>query len=217
MDATGSPQQTTPLPLPGYPGFNPAAPPAGLSTLAVNRNDKNQQIQEWNLQLEQQLTSHDVLDIAYVGTKSDHLSTYYNYNLFHFGTGLQNFPTFGTITYNNYNGTANYNGLQLHFEHHQGNNLLVTASYAWSHALDDSPGSEQGSTAALYYDPQADYGNSLQDERQCVQLVDSVQAAVWARTEVWQRCELSDQPVDWRMAGERDRTNEHGHAVRSCR
>jgi hypothetical protein len=160
-----TPQQTTPLPLPGYPNFNPAAPPAGLSTLAVNRGEKNQQIQEWNLQLEQQLSPRDVLDIAYVGTKSDHLSTYYNYNLFHFGTGLQNFPTFGTITYNNYNGSANYNGLQLHFEHHQGNNLLVTASYAWSHGLDDSPGSNLSSTTPLYYDPQADYGNSLEDER----------------------------------------------------
>ncbi|MBW4039067.1 MAG: TonB-dependent receptor [Acidobacteria bacterium] len=160
-----SPQQAAPLPLPGYPNFNPAAPPVGLSTLAVNRNDKNQQIQEWNLQLEQQITPRDVFDIAYVGTKTDHLSTYYNYNLFQFGTGLQNFPNFGTITYNNYNGTANYNGLQLHYEHHQGNNLLITASYAWSHALDDSPGAELGSTAPLYYDPQADYGNSLQDQR----------------------------------------------------
>lgn len=160
-----TPQQTTALPLPGYPGFNPAAPPAGLSILAVNRNDKNQQIQEWNLQLEQQLSPRDVLDIAYVGSKTDHLSTYYNYNLFQFGTGLQNFPNFGTITYNNYNGTANYNGLQLHFEHHQGDNVFVTASYAWSHALDNSPGSEQGSTTPLYYNPQADYGNSLQDER----------------------------------------------------
>jgi hypothetical protein len=160
-----TPQQTTPLPLPGYPGFDPAHPPAGLSTLAVNRNEKNQQIQEWNLQLEQELSPRDVLDIAYVGSKSDHLSTYYNYNLFQFNTGLQNFPRFGSITYNNYNGSANYNGLQLHYEHHQGSNLLVTASYAWSHGLDDSPGAEQGSTAALYYDPQADYGNSLQDQR----------------------------------------------------
>jgi hypothetical protein len=162
-----SAQQTTPLPLPGYPNFNPATPPAGLSTLAVNRNDKNQQIQEWNLQLEQQLTQRDVLDIAYVGTKSDHLSTYYNYNLFQFGTGLQNFPKYGTITYNNYNGAANYNGLQLHFEHHQGSNLLITGSYAWSHALDDSAGSalSLSTTTPLYYDPKADYGNSLQDER----------------------------------------------------
>jgi hypothetical protein len=160
-----SAQQTTPLPLPGYPNFNPAAPPAGLTSLAVNRNDKTQQVQEWNLQFEQQLTQHDVLDIGYVGTKTDHLSTYYNYNLFQFGTGLQNFPNLGAITYNNYNGTANYNGLQLHYEHHQGNNLLVTASYAWAHALDDSPGSNLTSTAPLYYNPQADYGNSLQDQR----------------------------------------------------
>lgn len=158
-------QQTIPLPLPGYPNFNPATPPAGLSTLAVNRNNKNQQIQEWNLQFEQQLTPRDVLDIAYVGTKSDHLSTYYNYNLFQFGTGLQNFPNFSNITYNNYGGTATYNGLQLHYEHHQGNNLLITGSYSWSHALDDSPGSEQGSTTPLSYNPGADYGNSLQDQR----------------------------------------------------
>jgi hypothetical protein len=158
-------QQATPLPLPGYPNFNPAVPPSGLSTLAVNRNDGNQQIQEWNLQLEQQLTQHDVLDIAYVGTRSNHLSTYYNYNLFQFGTAFQNLPNLGTIMFNNYNGTANYNGLQLHFEHHQGTNLLITASYAWSHALDDSPGSNLSSTTPLYYDPKADYGNSLQDER----------------------------------------------------
>jgi hypothetical protein len=157
--------QTTALPAPGFPNFNPAIPPSGLSTLAVNRNNKNQQIQEWNLQLEQQFSKNDVIDIAYVGTKSDHLSTYYNYNIFRFGTGLQNFPTFGTITFSNYNGAANYNGLQLHYEHHQGTNLLITGSYAWSHGLDDSPGSNLSSTAPLYYDPKADYGNSLQDQR----------------------------------------------------
>jgi hypothetical protein len=157
--------QTNALPAPGFPNFNPAIPPAGLSTLAVKRNNKNQQIQEWNLQLEQQFTKNDVFDIAYVGTKSNHLSTYYNYNIYQFGTGLRNFPTYGTINFNNYNGTANYNGLQLHYEHHQGTNLVVTGSYAWSHALDDSPGSNLSSTSPLYYDPRADYGNSLQDQR----------------------------------------------------
>lgn len=158
-------QQTAPLPAPGYPNFNPAIPPAGLSTLAVNRNEKNQQIQEYNLQLNKQIGKYDVLDVSYVGSKSDHLSTYYNYNIYQFGTGLQNFPTFGGITYNNYNGNANYNGLQVHFEHRQGTDLLVTGSYAYSHTLDDSPGSNLGSTSALYYNPAADYGSSLQDQR----------------------------------------------------
>jgi hypothetical protein len=161
-----SAQQTTPLPAPGFPGFTPAKPPAGFSGLAVNRDNKNQQIQEWNVQGDQQLTKYDVIDLAYVGTKSDHLSTYYPYNIYHFGTGLQNFPTFGSISYNEYGGTANYNALQLQYQHRQGANLLITGSYAWSHTLDDSPGAAQGSTAALYYDPQADYGNSLNDQRQ---------------------------------------------------
>jgi hypothetical protein len=43
---------------------------------------------------------------------------------------------------------------------------VATASYAWSHTLDDSPGAFQGQTAALYYDPMADYGNSSQDQRE---------------------------------------------------
>jgi hypothetical protein len=157
--------QTTALPAPGFPNFNPATPPGGLSTLAVDRNDQTQQIQEWNLQAEQQVGKYDVIDVAYVGTRSNHLSTYYNYNLFQFGTAAQNFPTFGEITYNNYNGSANYNGLQVHYEHRQGQNLLITGSYAWSHALDDSPGSALSSTSPLYYNPQADYGSSLQDQR----------------------------------------------------
>jgi hypothetical protein len=152
--------QTTPLPAPGFPNFNPANPPTGLSTLAVNIHNKNQGIQEWNLQLEQQFGKYDVVDLAYVGNKADHLSEYYNYNLYHFGTGLQNFPQFGGITYNTYNGSSNYNGLQLHYEHRQGRDLVVTGSYAWSHTMDDAPG-----TIALYYNPQASYGNSNQDQR----------------------------------------------------
>jgi len=162
---TAAAQQATPLPAPGFPGFNAAAPPSGLSTLAVNRNNRNQGIQEWNLQLEQQLSQYDVVDLSYVGSKSNHLATYYPYNLYHFGTGLQNFPTFGDITYESYGGTANYNGLQLQYRRHQGNNVYITGAYAWSHALDDSPGSQESSTAPLYYDPLADYGNSLNDQR----------------------------------------------------
>uniref|UniRef100_A0A7V5CTX8 TonB-dependent receptor n=1 Tax=Acidobacterium capsulatum TaxID=33075 RepID=A0A7V5CTX8_9BACT len=152
--------QTAPLPAPGFPNFNPANPPTGLSTLAVNIHNKNQGIQEWNLQLEQQFGKYDVVDLAYVGNKADHLSEYYNYNLYHFVTGLQNFPQFGGITYNTYNGSSNYNGLQLHFEHRQGKDLVVTGSYSWSHTMDDQPG-----TIALYYNPQASYGNSNQDQR----------------------------------------------------
>jgi len=163
---TGPNTVVSALPARGYVNFNPQAPPAGTSMIAVNPDDPNSMVQEWNFQLEQQFGTNNVVNIAYVGTHGSNLSTYYPYNLYQFGTGKQNFPGLGAINYNNYNGISNYNGLQLHAEHHSSNGLVGTFSYAWSHTLDDSPGAFQGQTAALYYDPMADYGNSSQDQRQ---------------------------------------------------
>jgi Carboxypeptidase regulatory-like domain len=156
----------TALPARGYVNFNPAAPPAGTSMIAVNTHNANSMVQEWNLQVEQQIGADNVVNVAYVGTRGSNLSTYYPYNINQFTTGVQNFPGLGGINYNNYNGVSNYDGLQLHAEHRQTNGLIATFSYAWSHTLDDSPGAFQGQTAALYYDPMAGYGNSSQDQRQ---------------------------------------------------
>ncbi|MDR3792810.1 MAG: carboxypeptidase regulatory-like domain-containing protein [Terracidiphilus sp.] len=156
---------TTALPARGYVNFNPAAPPAGTSMIAVNRDNATSMVQEWNLQLEQQLGSNNVVNLAYVGTRGTNLSTYYPYNIYQFGTGKQNFPKLGSINYNNYNGISNYDGLQIHAEHRTNNGLIATASYAWSHTLDDSPSAFLSQTTALYYNPMAGYGNSSQDQR----------------------------------------------------
>jgi hypothetical protein len=154
------------LPARGYPNFDPAHPPAGTSMIAVNRNNANSKVQEWNLQMERQFGATNVVNLAYVGTRGSNLSTYYPYNLNQFTTGAQNFPGLGGINYNNYNGISNYNGLQIHAEHRASNGLTGTASYAWSHTLDDSPGAFQSQSASLYYNPMAGYGNACQDQRQ---------------------------------------------------
>jgi len=161
---------STPLPAPGFQNFDPTNPPQGLGGTAVNRNNRHSRIQEYNLQLQQQISSRDVFSIAYVGTHADRLSTYYNnganYNGYTIGGTTRPFPNLGYIPYNEYSGISNYNGLQLHFEH-RASNLLATASYSWSHALDssDSPYSGTPVTILLYYNQAANYGNSNQDER----------------------------------------------------
>jgi hypothetical protein len=162
---TGPATVVTPLPARGYPGFNPAAPPAGTTMLAVNQSNPNSMVQEWNLQVERQIGSKNVVNIAYVGTRGSNLSSYYPYNLTQFGTGYENFQGMGGITYNNYDGISNYDGLQVHAEHRATKGLTATASYAWSHTLDDSPGAFEGQSAALYANPMAGYGNSIQDQR----------------------------------------------------
>lgn len=155
-----------PLPARGYPNFNPASPPPGTSMIAVDPHSKTSTVEEWNLQVEHQFGSNNVLNVAYVGTSASNLSSYYPYNINQFNSGVQNFPGLGGINYNVNNGISNYNGLQLHAVHRAANGLIGTASYAWSHTLDDSTGASEGQSAALYYDPMAGYGNSIQDQRQ---------------------------------------------------
>jgi hypothetical protein len=159
----------TPLPAPGFPGFNPAAPPQGVGGVGADPDNKHSQIQEWNAQVQQQLGAKDVFTVSYVGDHAADLSTYYGqFNGYQFdatsipflNTGLNN------ITANIYNGLSNYNGLQAHYEHREAN-LIATASYAWSHALDNSPGAFEGSTVQNNWNnPHENYGNSLDDVAQ---------------------------------------------------
>ncbi len=159
---------TTQLPTPPtVASFDPTNPPAGLAGTAINVNNKHSQIQQYNLQLQQQLSPRDVFSAAYVGTVGNRLSTFYNLTQYHIGATTLPYPNQdGGITYNWYNGSSNYNGLQLHYEHRAAN-FLATASYAWSHALDNTNSPYGGTPVAvlLYYDQPANYGNSSQDER----------------------------------------------------
>jgi len=187
-----------PLPARGYPNFDPAHPPAGTSMLAVNVSDPTSMVQEWNAQVERQFGPDNVLNVAYVGTHGANLSTFYPYNINKFQTGVQNFPSLGGINYNIHNGVSNYNGLQVHAEHRATNGLVGTASYAWSHTLDDSPGAFEGQSAALYYDPMAGYGNSIQDQRQVFSTSILYQLPLGRGQRFGSKASL---PMDWLIGG----------------
>ncbi len=159
LDST---QATAPLPLPGFPNFDPANPPQGSNVLATNKNNKLSAIQQYNLQVEQQLDKATVLDIAYVGAKSDHLVNYYDFNFNQFGTGIQNFPNLGTITYQSASGISRYNGLQVQLQRRVTAGLQATAAYTWSHSLSNAD--FNNNARVFYFAPRASYGNSSQDQ-----------------------------------------------------
>ncbi len=167
-DYTSPAAVTAPLPLPASVAtFDPNNPPANIGGTAINVNNQHSRLQQYNVQLQQQFGARDVFSAAYVGTHGDRLSTFYNLTAYHIGATTRPYPNqAGGLTYNWYNGSSNYNGLQLHYEH-RGTNLLATGSYAWSHALDNTNSPYGGTPVAvlLYYDQAANYGNSSQDER----------------------------------------------------
>jgi hypothetical protein len=129
-------------------------------------------IQQWNLQVEQQIDPNTVVDIAYVGTKSDHLANAINYTNNQLGTGLKFFQARGLAVTLNANGsTAHYNGLQTRVNRRLQHGLQFTVAYTWSHASDNSAGSPSETTSSnIFVDatgPRLDLnrGNAVNDQR----------------------------------------------------
>ncbi len=113
--------------------------------------------------------------MAYVGTKSDHLATWFNLNspvINGMGAGL--YPTRGTITEGLAGGSANYNGLQIFVNRQMSAGLMATVAYTWSYTLDNSNGAFKTGTSdagTRIFMTQAgpnllaNYGSSDQDQR----------------------------------------------------
>jgi hypothetical protein len=137
-------------------------------------------IQQWNLQVQRQLTQQTSINLAYVGTSSQHLSTWFNINSQELNTAPNtvlykdaNGVNFGSIDRGLNNGTSNYNALQVYANSKLRSGFQYTAAYTWSHSLDDSSGAFGTGTngAGIFItsagaDMKANYGSSDQDQRQ---------------------------------------------------
>ncbi len=168
---------TVALPLPVFGQTVNRLDPVNASLLAVLPNNKTPRIQQWNLQWQQQLDRNTSLNIAYVGTYSDHLPTWPNLNtqLLNGTAGQTLYPTFSTITEGANIGSGDYSGLQIYLNHRLDHGVQLTGAYTWSHTVDDSNGAFSTGTSgpgALMFtttsglDLSANRGNSDQDQRQ---------------------------------------------------
>ncbi|WP_255550984.1 TonB-dependent receptor [Granulicella sp. dw_53] len=161
---------TNPLPLPGFPNFDPQNPPAGVNVFATDRNKQLPAVQQYNLQVQQEVARNLVMSVAFVGNKSDHLATGYNFNNKPLGapaSAPNRFPNLGQVVYNQNNGTSHYNSLQAQLTYRAAKGLTFTSSYTWSHNIDNSDGFIGFSAVSqLYpYDTRLNKGNSTLDQR----------------------------------------------------
>lgn len=135
------------FPLPGlpltldnpFPSFFPV--PLPDSALAIQRDLRTGYLQHWNLNVQQQLGSSRVLEVAYVGSKGTKLLSARDLNqgqFSPFGFVLRPVPQFDDITILESRASSNYHSLQARFQQRLAFGLSVLGSYTWSKSIDDA-------------------------------------------------------------------------------
>jgi hypothetical protein len=144
------------------PVFNVANPLAGANPLTnyatvygINPHFKDASSSSWNLTWQQTFGARTLLEIAYRGSQTVHLSSELNYNLTNpypaqppSFTLNYPYPTYGTVNYFDSNGAGNYNGLQVRVQKQMGHGLEVLGNYTWDRNMTNIDQSSVGSTAS---------------------------------------------------------------------
>jgi hypothetical protein len=159
-----STQATNALPLPTTSQL------AGANVFAVSKTQKIPTVQQYNIQVQQELTSKMVMTVGYVGNIATHLATGYNYNSKPFSASASaptTFPTLGQVVYNVNDGVSHYNSLQAQLNYRASKGLTLTSSYTWAHNIDNTDGylGFYAVSDLYFYDHRLNKGNSLLDQR----------------------------------------------------
>jgi hypothetical protein len=166
----------------GLSGLNPKNPYVGANIRLWDPKVRPSEVQQWNLTLEYQLPSNNVLSVAYVGQHGTHLITakpYFQKQLINGQVFPSPFlagnPTLvSQIT--QISGTAaeanqEYNGMQTSLHKRFSSGVEYQVSYTWSRAMSDSigyygDGGQSGSQSAYMqnlYDRRAEWSPAYFD------------------------------------------------------
>ncbi|MEO8725314.1 MAG: carboxypeptidase regulatory-like domain-containing protein [Acidobacteriaceae bacterium] len=175
---SSNPPLANPLNLLGtatYATVETAAGASGLAPIAVDPNYNDSYMQQYNFNIQQQVSNSVSLMVGYFGNKGTDLRTRVNEN--QFIGGLRPFPTLsaaspilpgtklGNISENVSHGTSNYNALWVSSNMRPWHNLQFNASYTYSKSLDETSQNGLGVVVQNSYDIRGDYGLSDYDAR----------------------------------------------------
>jgi len=144
VQTTGAIPSTSATPLfnlqTGYPSswLNPADINYELTHIrTVNSYAPTPYVQQWSFGVQRKLPAQLVLEVNYIGTKSTHLDALSDLN--QPINGVQPYPSFGELEYQQALGNASYNGLQISLLRRFANGLSLDVAYTWSRSIDDTP------------------------------------------------------------------------------
>jgi len=126
-----------------FPSFFPF--PLPDSALAIQRDLRTGYMQHWNFNIERQIFSGSVLEVAYVGSKGTKLLTARDINQPQPGIvppGLpvvpRPDPRFDDIDLLESRANSNYNALQVRYQQRLTRGFSALASYTWAKSIDDA-------------------------------------------------------------------------------
>jgi len=177
----------------GVPIFGTGAPQPPFNVASIQRNLKTPNTQEWNLNLQQELSQKLVLQIGYVGNHSVHQLQLLDINQPPLGAGYgpgcanppsfaceqaarpfnAKFPTLSQINTISTPGFASYNSLQVTLKSNDFHGLTTQVAFTWSHNLDTASEVEDffGTSGYVPQDStnlRGGYGNSEFDQRRAL-------------------------------------------------
>ena len=126
---------------PGSPVFTlPATPypPPGADIFVTPRNLATPYVQNWNLNLEQELADGVAVQLAYVGSKGTRLVRLRDANQPDVNGNRTNFPQYGFVDQFATISSSTYNALQATFRTRSWHGLSGFTGYTWSKSLDDA-------------------------------------------------------------------------------
>ncbi len=126
---------------------------------AYERNPKTATVTNYSFGIQQEVGKQTILDVSYVGNRSQHLQQSRDLNLLPYGTRfnpenadpsvpsrplpdnfLRPYPGYGTIRYVENSGYGNYNALQASLNRRMSSTLQFGVAYTWSKAMDLTSG-----------------------------------------------------------------------------
>lgn len=149
----------------GVPVFADAlAAGTKLGAFSINKNFKTAYLQNFSLNIEQQLSHSTLLTIGYVGSQGRRLALVYDINQPVNGVRPYStaYPNLNAINQVNSAGTSNFNSLQISLKQSTWHGISSTAYYTWGRSMDYT---STVTTPMNSYNLRADYAPSNFDVR----------------------------------------------------
>jgi len=103
----------------------------------MDPHHKDSRSQQWNVEIQREMSKNLAVSVGYVGSKNDRLDLTGLFNTATTPGGTKPFPWYNvTPFYGTSRGKGNYNALQAKLEHHFANGFQYLVSYTWSKSID---------------------------------------------------------------------------------